>query len=132
MTDLGLGSANASIEVYCPNTTGGSTFVGIDPETGAPTSNVVVRKTSSPDNVSPGDLLTFTVEVHNCIGAATANNVVVSDPLPAGTVFQSTQQVSGPPATMFGVNAGVWEATFNTLMAGDTPAVFEIVVLIQP
>jgi len=132
MNDLGLGSAGASIELYCPNIDEGSAFDGLDPETGEPTSNVVLRKTASPDPVSAGDLLTFTIEVHNCSGAATATNVVVTDPLPAGTVFQSTSQVSGPGATTLGVTSGIWEATFASLPAGEVPAVFEIVVLVQP
>lgn len=131
MDDLGLSSASASIDFFCPNTSGGSAFDGIDPETGLPTSNVVVRKTSSPDPVSVGDLLTFTVEIFNCSSAVPAIDVVVTDPLPAGTVFQSTTQISGPAATSYGESGGVWEATFATL-DNTEPAVFEIVVLVQP
>ena len=132
MNDLGLGSASASLEFYCSNLSGGAAFDPFDPESGERSSNVIVRKTASPDPVAPGELLTFTIEVLNCANSAEATNVVVTDPLPAGTIFQSTSQISGPAATSFGESGGVWEATFDSLPDGEEPAVFEIVVLVQP
>ncbi|HJQ98866.1 MAG TPA: DUF11 domain-containing protein [Candidatus Polarisedimenticolaceae bacterium] len=48
-----------------------------------------ITKSDSPDPVIAGNLLTYTIDVQNA-GAATANNVVVTDTLPAGLVFQSS------------------------------------------
>jgi uncharacterized repeat protein (TIGR01451 family) len=51
--------------------------------------DLVITKADSPDPVTAGGQLTYTVQVRN-IGAATATNVVVTDTLPAGVVFLSS------------------------------------------
>jgi uncharacterized repeat protein (TIGR01451 family) len=56
---------------------------------------------SAPARVSPGGTLTYSITISNG-GKATATGVVVSDPLPAGTVFASAAASQGtvvaPPA----------------------------------
>jgi uncharacterized protein len=54
-----------------------------------------ITKTDSPDPVQAGDNLTYTINVANG-GADSADNVSITDNLPAGTTFVSLIQNSGP------------------------------------
>lgn len=65
-------------------------FCGETP--GAP--DVAITKSASPDPVVAGGILTYTISVAN-VGATTASNVIVSDPLPAGTTFVSCSASRG-------------------------------------
>ena len=53
-----------------------------------PPADLAVTKSDSPDPVSTGGVLTYTVVVSNN-GPATAANVTMTDPLPPGTTFAS-------------------------------------------
>ncbi len=96
--------------------------------------DVIVRKTASPDPVPAGGTLTYTVEAYNC-GPEIANNVVIADQLPAGTFFVSSSQTLGPAFALteptVGAGAGYWEATAASLHVGQTVC-FEIVVTVAP
>jgi uncharacterized repeat protein (TIGR01451 family) len=51
-------------------------------------SNLTVSQSDSPDPVTAGDDLTYAITVHN-EGSGPAQNVTLSDPIPAGTSFSS-------------------------------------------
>jgi uncharacterized repeat protein (TIGR01451 family) len=59
--------------------------------TPVPTADLVLTKTASPNPVTSGGILTFQIGVANN-GPGTATNVVVTDPLPPGTVFCTSVQ----------------------------------------
>ncbi len=92
------------------------------------TVNVIFRadlsivKTDSPDPVIAGNLLTYSIEATNN-GPSAALNMMISDPIPAGTVFISA--VASPGATLLtpavGAN-GLIKATWDA--AGGTPGGF--------
>ncbi|MBS1790824.1 MAG: DUF11 domain-containing protein [Acidobacteria bacterium] len=75
-------------------------------------------KTASPDPVIAGNLLTYTISTTNP-GPSAALNLMITDPLPQGTVFISA--VASPGATLMtpavGTN-GIVKATWNA--AGGT------------
>src|SRR6266542_6790695 len=63
--------------------------------------DLAITKTDSPDPVSPGDKLTYTINVVNN-GPNAATNVVVTDTLPAGVTFGSSSPscVEAPVGTL--------------------------------
>ena len=76
-------------------------------------------KTATPDPVIAGNLLTYTITANNA-GPSAALNLMITDPLPVGTVFISA--VASPGATLMtpAVAAnGIVKATWNA--AGGTP-----------
>ncbi len=86
---------------------------------------LTLTKTDAPDPSSVGGTLTYTILVTND-GPSTANNVVVSDTLPAGLTFVSTSSTVGTAAQA----AGVITATIPTL-APSASATVTIVTTIQ-
>ncbi len=76
-------------------------------------------KTAEPNPVIAGNLLTYTITANNA-GPSAALNLMITDPLPVGTVFISA--VASPGATLMtpavGAN-GIVKATWNA--AGGTP-----------
>ncbi|WP_154222273.1 DUF11 domain-containing protein [Marinicella rhabdoformis] len=62
-----------------------------------PQANISITKSDSVDPVNPGGALTYTIRVDNA-GPATANNVVVTESLPAGVTFVSTSGCTEDPA----------------------------------
>jgi uncharacterized repeat protein (TIGR01451 family) len=95
----------------------------------AQTASVSVFKTGSPDPVDPGASLVYTVTVSN-EGPDDAANLVLDDPLPTGTTFQSLAAPAGwscsTPAV--GVN-GTISCSVATLPPGS--AVFTITVQVD-
>jgi len=71
-----------------------------------------ITKTASPAEVLPGNNITYTLTLTNT-GPATAQNVTVSDPLPANTTFVSAR----------GLGAAATEWKLNSLTAGQTGTV---------
>ena len=59
--------------------------------------DVTISKAATPNPATAGSLITYTLAVTN-IGAAPANNVTISDTLPAGLTFQSYS--NAPPSTL--------------------------------
>jgi len=54
-----------------------------------PHPNLTLSKTASSGEVGVGNLLSYTLEVTNAVGADPAGNVILTDQLPAGVVFDS-------------------------------------------
>jgi LPXTG-site transpeptidase (sortase) family protein len=98
---------------FVTNRAVGSGTIGADTFTADDTAqvyitNLDVQKTSSAGGTTlPGDTITYTVTITNN-GAATQNNVVVTDALPAGTTYvpNSTTAVSGA-TTLDNIPGGV-------------------------
>lgn len=123
MRGLGLGEAVAqsnscfSSNVTVPNTS----------------ADLIIFKSGTPSQVAPGGTIEYQLRVQNC-GPATAVNVSVNDPLPAGTTYVSGSQTSGPTFTLSAPavgSTGTFVATIATMAVGDM-ATFQIVVRVNP
>ncbi|MDQ5856914.1 MAG: IPT/TIG domain-containing protein [Acidobacteriota bacterium] len=84
----------------------GTTSTGVS---SSPSADLRIAKSDSPDPVNSGGVLTYTINVSNdspitTPDITTANNVVVSDTLPAGTTFLSCTSTQGGacPTTVVG------------------------------
>ena len=91
-----------------------------------PNADLSISKSDSADPVMPGDSLTYTVIVNNA-GPETAENVVVTDTLPAGVTFVSTtgcdEDASGVPKCSLGdiVSGGDAQFTIDVTVNSDAP-----------
>jgi len=82
--------------------------------------NVTINKTVDLSNVSVGKLINFTIEIHNS-GESTANNVWITDTLPAGLVYIK----SGSNATDQGIfENGIVKWNISTLGPHQTVRVW--------
>ena len=63
--------------------------------TSAPSANLSITKTDSPDPVTVGQSLTYTITVSNALGPDAAQGVVVTDILPVGVSFVSATPSQG-------------------------------------
>jgi uncharacterized repeat protein (TIGR01451 family) len=97
--NTGSVQASASTTVNCPNLT--------------------ITKTADAPTVSAGDPIGFTITVNNS-GAGTAKNVVVDDPLPAGTDIAWT---ISPAVAGCNVTAGTLHCSFGDLAPGASASV---------
>jgi hypothetical protein len=88
-----------------------------------------VTKTDSPDPVTAGNDLTYTVTVTNH-GPSDAQTVELTDATPSGTTFVSEAQNSGPTFNCTNPSAGATGTTTCTIatLASGQSAVFEIKV----
>ncbi len=73
---------------------GNTSTAGVQTTDIAIPANLSITKTDSPDPVTAGNNLTYTIAVTNS-GPVLAINAVMNDPLPAGTTFQSMTTPSG-------------------------------------
>lgn len=88
-----------------------------------PVADLSITKTDSVDPVVPGEQLTYTIGVSNA-GPADAEDVIVSDALPAGTTFVS--------ATSGGTEAG-GTVTWNVgTLANGASTSFDVTVEVDP
>lgn len=83
------------------NTASGFDYFGFDDFTIAVRQQVVsadlsITKSDNPDPVIAGNILTYTITV-NTVGPDTAEDVVVTDTLPAGVTFVSTSGCNNDP-----------------------------------
>lgn len=82
--------------------------------------DVTIAKLDSPDPVTAGTDLTYTITVGNS-GSSDAQNVSLSDTLPAGVTFISETQTNGPTFTVITPavgSGGTVSGTIPTLVAG--------------
>ena len=79
----------------------------------APSADLEITKSATPDPVGPGDPITYTITVEN-LGSSDAQNVVVTDSLPADVTLDS---ISSPGGTCF---SGSVSCTYPTVAAGDS------------
>lgn len=121
MDGLGVDAAAAQASNLCSNMVSN-------------TADLVITKTASPEPVTAGTDLTYTLTVYNC-GPATADSVSFVDFLPGGATFVSATQVSGPSFMLItppvGAEGGEVRGTATT-MAQGAEAVFSIVVKVNP
>ena len=95
-----------------------------------PGTDLSITKTDSPDPVVAGGFLTYTLNVVNN-GTATAQNVVITDPIPAGTTGGFA--LFYPAGTNCGYNAGVTVVTCTIpSMAAGTSQEISLVVQVNP
>jgi uncharacterized repeat protein (TIGR01451 family) len=103
---------------------------GLQPTTIAIPANLSITKTDSPDPVTAGNNLTYTITATNS-GPVPAINAVMNDPLPAGTTFQSITTPSGWTCTTPTVGtSGTVNCTHPSFAAGS--ATFTVVVKVNP
>ena len=93
----------------------------------APTVDLVVTKSDSPDPVAAGSLITYTITFSNT-GTGAATNVNGSDTIPANTTFSTFIGISQGSAVF---SAGVITLSFGTIAAGGS-ATLTFQVLVNP
>ncbi len=109
--------------------TAGSPVVGANFKS-SPSANLTLTKADSPDPVTPGSNLTYTISVTNN-GPDTANGLSLSDTLPAGTTFVSLASPGGWTCSDPGAgNSGAISCTATSLAAGS--AGFTLIVNVGP
>jgi uncharacterized repeat protein (TIGR01451 family) len=86
------------------------------PPTGAPEIDLAITKADSPDPVSVGALLTYTLTVTNKKGD-TANNVVVTDSLPSAVTFVSVSTTKGSCSGTNPISCNIGSVAFNELVS---------------
>ncbi len=98
----------------------------------ASSADLSINKTDTPDPVAPGDTITYTLTLKND-GPNVAENVTVTDTIPADTALVSATVTSGQgwPATPQVDNAGNVVFSKASFAAGET-ATFQIVVRVNP
>jgi uncharacterized repeat protein (TIGR01451 family) len=91
-----------------------------DIATPVPTTDLSITANDSPDPVTAGTNLTYTLTVHTA-GPSDAQAVVVSDPLPAGTSFVSASNGGS-------LNAGTVSWNLGTIPAGAANTTLTLIV----
>ncbi len=86
------------------------------PPGGAPEIDLAITKADSPDPVSVGGLLTYTLTVTNKKGD-TANNVVVTDSLPSAVTFVSVSSTKGSCSGTNPITCNIGTVAFNELVS---------------
>lgn len=100
-------------------------------------SGVAIEKTALPASVHPGDTVTYQITIQNCGTKCQAGNLLVQDPIPAGTTFVSAQQLGGPsfvlalPQPGDGPPAAFVASLNGTELAALQIATFEVVVRVD-
>jgi uncharacterized repeat protein (TIGR01451 family) len=90
-----------------------------------------VSKTAASNPATPGQPLTYTVNVVNR-GPDAADAVMVSDPLPAGTTFISCAATTGTCAGPAGGMNGTVTADFGTIAVGGSTTLTIVVNVTVP
>jgi len=94
------------------------------------TADLSITKVDTPDPVTAGNAVTYTITATNA-GPATASTVSVSDTLPAGTTFTSLSSPGGWSCTTPAVGAG-GTVTCSTPAFAAGSAVFTLVAGVAP
>lgn len=114
----GLLTNTASVSAFETDIHTGDNQAQVVSTVNLPSADVALSVTAAPDPVIVGSNLNYSVTVTNS-GPGNALNVVVTDPLPPGTVFVSGNASQGS----IGVNGGTVVASLGTLAPGATAAV---------
>ncbi|HMC69487.1 MAG TPA: DUF11 domain-containing protein, partial [Mycobacteriales bacterium] len=85
------------------------------PPTGPPLTDLKITKTDSPDPVSVGSLLTYTLTVTNKKGD-TAHNVVVTDSLPSEVTLVSVASTKGTCSGSIAITCNIDSVAYNELV----------------
>jgi uncharacterized repeat protein (TIGR01451 family) len=93
------------------------------PPPGVPEIDLAITKTDSPDPVSVGGLLTYTLTVTNKKGD-TASNVVVTDALPSGVTLVSVSTTKGTCSGSNPISCAIGSVAYNELVT--------IMVVVRP
>jgi uncharacterized repeat protein (TIGR01451 family) len=93
------------------------------PPAGVPEIDLAITKTDSPDPVSVGGLLTYTLTVTNKKGD-TANSVVVTDALPSGVTLVSVSTTKGTCSGSNPISCAIGSVAYNELVT--------IMVVVRP
>jgi uncharacterized repeat protein (TIGR01451 family) len=101
-----------------------------DSDTLSPQADLSVTKVDTPDPVTAGNNLTYTITVTNA-GPSVAASVALSDTLPAGTTFVSLASPGGWSCTTPAVGSGGAVSCSNPSF-GLAGAVFTLVVKVDP
>jgi uncharacterized repeat protein (TIGR01451 family) len=97
---------------------------------GAGSADVSVTKTDSPDPISAGSVLTYTITVANS-GPSDAANVSLADTVPAGTTFINLQSPGGWSCSTPGVGGtGAINCSIASFLSGGN-AVFTLLVQVN-
>ena len=113
-----------------PTPTGG---LGTPTVTPAATADLVLSKTASQSSVISGSTLTYQLNVtNNKPGSGTATGVVVTDPLPVGTTFQSCTTSQGSCAGPAIGSNGTVTATLGSIPSPGFAIVTIVVTVTAP
>ncbi|WP_341925299.1 hypothetical protein [Nocardioides psychrotolerans] len=115
---------NAVVSTSEPDIDPGNNASATDTPVVAGGSDLSITKTTTTTTASPGDLVTYTLTVANA-GPGAADDVVVSDALPAGTTYVST---SGAPCAALGQNV---TCTLGSVPSGGS-VVATVTVRVDP
>jgi uncharacterized repeat protein (TIGR01451 family) len=97
-----------------------------------PLANIIVTVTGNPDPVVSGNQLTYTLTVRN-EGPSDAQNVTLTDAIPAGATFVSFTAPAGwTTSTPAAGGSGTVTATLPSLAAASGDLVFTLVVRVTP
>ncbi|MFN8344419.1 MAG: ExeM/NucH family extracellular endonuclease [Spirosomataceae bacterium] len=97
----------------------------------SPQADVSITVADSPDPVTAGSNLTYTLTVNNA-GLSNASAISLSNTLPAGTTFVSLSSPGGWSATTPAVGSGGTVSASTASLAPGSPAVFTLVVAVAP
>lgn len=94
--------------------------------------DVFITKTDSPDPVTAGNNLTYTMTVGNA-AEPTSDTITLSDPIPSNTTFVSfTNPAAWTCMTPAAGGTGTVTCTLPPPLAGGAPQVFTLVVNVNP
>ncbi|GAB4573329.1 MAG: hypothetical protein Kow0077_15370 [Anaerolineae bacterium] len=89
--------------------------------------DLAISKADSPDPVTPGNEIIYTINVAN-VGTITAVNGTMTDTLPAGTTFVSLSEPAGWSCTTPAVGSGGTVSCTNPAVAPGGPYPFSLIV----
>jgi len=119
--ELAAGSASTQTPNSTPATTPASTLLFAD---------VSVSQNDSPEPVTVGNNLTYTVTVTNNSPVNAADNVVLTDNLPAGVTFVTDNLPAG--VTVVSANSSQGTVTVNPAGTGNLPRMAQQVTPVSP
>lgn len=96
-----------------------------------PQADLTVTKGDAPDPITPGNDLTYTIQVSN-LGSNAATTATLSDPLPAGTTFVSHTPAAGWTCTTPAIGSGGTYNCSNPSVAVGGPYTFTLTVNVPP